>query len=103
MGSYRSMLPRVSWCETRSETSGDLGSIRKASTILLRSFISSSVFRTAKVDTNAEGRIEATGLGDGKRSDDRYEKNECKNAEPDNQCIEQCLAKKFGEKRPKYG
>lgn len=39
----------------------------------------------------------------GKPSDDKFNEKQCKEKEPDNTCIEQCLLKKFSSKRPKYG
>ena len=39
----------------------------------------------------------------GKPSDDQYKPDQCKQEEPDNTCIEQCLLKKFAGPRPGYG
>jgi RHS repeat-associated protein len=41
--------------------------------------------------------------GPGKPSTDEFTPKQCEKVEPDNKCIEQCLLKKFGEKRPNYG
>ncbi len=39
----------------------------------------------------------------GKPSNDRFDKNRCEQAEPDNSCLENCLRGKFGGGRPNYG
>jgi RHS repeat-associated protein len=39
----------------------------------------------------------------GKKSDDKYNPQQCKQKEPDNDCIEPCLIKKFAGPRPDYG
>ena len=41
--------------------------------------------------------------GPGKPSDDKYDPQTCEQKEPDNNCIEQCLIKKFAGPRPRYG
>lgn len=41
--------------------------------------------------------------GPGKPSNDSHDKGTCERVEPDNTCLEQCLLRKFGEKRPAYG
>jgi hypothetical protein len=41
--------------------------------------------------------------GPGKPSSDKYIPQQCEAVEPTNKCIEQCLLKRFGEKRPTYG
>jgi len=41
--------------------------------------------------------------GPGKPSEDKYDPQTCKQKEPDNDCIEQCLLKKFAGPRPRYG
>ena len=41
--------------------------------------------------------------GPGKPSNDSFNKDTCEQKEPDNNCIEQCLAKKFAGPRPRYG
>ncbi len=41
--------------------------------------------------------------GPGKPSDDKYDPQTCEQKEPDNNCIEQCLLKKFAGPRPRYG
>jgi len=39
----------------------------------------------------------------GKPSVDRYKPEACPLSEPDNQCVEQCILRAFGEPRPYYG
>jgi RHS repeat-associated protein len=39
----------------------------------------------------------------GKPSNDKYDPQTCEQKEPDNNCIEQCLLKKFAGPRPRYG
>jgi hypothetical protein len=39
----------------------------------------------------------------GKSSNDEYDPQTCQQVEPDNNCIEQCLLKKFAGPRPHYG
>ena len=41
--------------------------------------------------------------GPGKPSNDKYDPQTCEQKEPDNNCIEQCLARKFAGSRPRYG
>ena len=41
--------------------------------------------------------------GPGKPSNDKYDPQTCEQKEPDNNCIEQCLVKKFAGPRPRYG
>lgn len=41
--------------------------------------------------------------GPGKPSNDKYDPQTCEQKEPDNNCIEQCLLKKFAGPRPRYG
>ncbi|MDX9715706.1 MAG: RHS repeat-associated core domain-containing protein [Dissulfurispiraceae bacterium] len=41
--------------------------------------------------------------GPGKPSNDKFSPDRCKEKEKDNDCIEACLMKKFGEPRPYYG
>jgi RHS repeat-associated protein len=41
--------------------------------------------------------------GPGKPSNDKHDPQTCDQKEPDNNCIEQCLLKKFASPRPRYG
>ena len=41
--------------------------------------------------------------GPGKPSNDSFNKDNCEQKEPDNNCIEQCMARKFAGPRPRYG